>query len=121
MPPVRNRLLGRKQLLAVTLGLSILLGMDALRPPQNQVSVYLFALSIDGYHRYLHPLTGRFIHCRYQPTCSSYAVQAIRKYGIAKGAWLTVRRIGSCRSSVPMGTRDPVPVSLTDRWHRSRS
>ena len=109
MPPLRNRRLGRKQLLAVAFILLVLLGMDALRPPQDQFSVYLFARSVDGYHHCLHPLTSRFIRCRYNPTCSHYAVQAVRKYGIAKGAWLTARRIASCTPNVPMGTHDPVP------------
>jgi putative membrane protein insertion efficiency factor len=87
----------------------MLFAADALRPPRSQVSVRLFAVSVEGYHRYLHPLTGRFIRCRYNPTCSGYAVQAVRKYGIAKGGWMGLRRIASCRSSVPMGTADPVP------------
>jgi putative membrane protein insertion efficiency factor len=88
--------------------MAILLVADALRPPQSQVSVRLFAASADGYHRYLHPLTGRFIRCRYSPTCSEYAVRAVRKYGIARGGWMSMRRIASCNSSVPMGTVDPV-------------
>jgi putative membrane protein insertion efficiency factor len=86
----------------------LLFAADAMRPPQSQVSIRLFAASVDGYHRYLHPLTGRFIRCRYTPTCSAYAVEAVRKYGIAKGGWMGLRRIASCNSSVPMGTVDPV-------------
>lgn len=89
--------------------LVILAAADAQRPPAQQASVHLFTVAVAGYHHYLHPLTGRFIHCRYQPTCSHYAVQAVQKYGIAKGLVLSVRRIRSCRGSVPMGTRDPVP------------
>lgn len=95
--------------LAAILLVGILFVADALRPPQSQVSVRLFAASVDGYHRYLHPLTARYIRCRYTPTCSRYSVEAVRKYGIAKGGWMSVRRIASCRSSVPMGTVDPVP------------
>ena len=95
--------------LTALLALAILFGADALRPPQSQVSVRIFSASVDGYHRYLHPLTGHWIRCRYQPTCSSYAVQAARKYGIAKGGWIALRRIARCQPSVPMGTEDPVP------------
>jgi putative membrane protein insertion efficiency factor len=91
------------------LALAILFGADATRPPQNQVSVRIFAASVDGYHRYLHPLSSRFIRCRYKPSCSNYAVQAVRKYGIAKGGWMGLRRVASCRPGVPMGTEDPVP------------
>jgi len=95
--------------LAALLALAMLFAADASRPPQAQVSVRLFAASVDGYHHYLHPFTGHYLRCRYKPTCSSYAVQAVRKYGIAKGGWMSLRRVASCRSSVPMGTEDPVP------------
>jgi uncharacterized protein len=46
--------------------------------------------------------------CRYTPTCSQYGIEALRKYGIAKGLWLTLKRIGSCH---PWGGHghDPVP------------
>jgi conserved hypothetical protein YidD len=109
MPSLRNGILRPEPwLAAVFLGLA-LLGADALRPPQSQVSVRIFSSAITGYHRYLHPITGSFIHCRYNPTCSNYSVQAVRKYGIAKGGWMSLKRIASCRQSIPMGTIDPVP------------
>jgi putative membrane protein insertion efficiency factor len=34
--------------------------------------------------------------CRYQPTCSQYFIEAVRKYGVLRGAWRGVRRIGRC-------------------------
>ena len=46
--------------------------------------------------------------CRYTPTCSEYSLIAIKKYGIIKGVWLSIKRIGSCH---PFGGDgyDPVP------------
>ena len=94
----------------VLLGLLVvLMAVDSRRPPARQASVHLFTVAVAGYHHYLHPLTRHFIHCRFQPTCSHYAVEAVQKYGIAKGLALSFQRIRSCRGSVPMGTRDPVP------------
>jgi uncharacterized protein len=46
--------------------------------------------------------------CRFYPSCSEYGVQAIQKYGIFKGSWLTIKRIGRCQPFHP-GGYDPVP------------
>jgi putative membrane protein insertion efficiency factor len=46
--------------------------------------------------------------CRFHPTCSEYARQAILKYGAARGGWMAVRRIFRCHPWHPGGA-DPVP------------
>lgn len=46
--------------------------------------------------------------CRYEPTCSHYAYQAIEQYGTLKGGWLAVRRLARCVPWRP-GGYDPVP------------
>jgi uncharacterized protein len=46
--------------------------------------------------------------CRYTPTCSDYAQQALRKYGAIKGSWLTVKRLFRCHPWGGFG-EDPVP------------
>ena len=58
------------------------------------------------YQMTLSPLIGR--QCRYQPTCSNYGLEAIRKYGPFKGGWLTLKRILSCNPWGGSGY-DPVP------------
>jgi len=66
----------------------------------------IFLLLIRGYQLLLSPMLGA--SCRYTPTCSQYAVEAIRKYGPFKGGWLAVKRIARCH---PWGGHghDPVP------------
>ena len=46
------------------------------------------------YRRYISPLTPP--SCRFTPTCSEYALEALEKYGAAKGLWLTVKRLSKC-------------------------
>ncbi len=46
--------------------------------------------------------------CRYYPTCSSYAIEALKKYGFVKGGWLSVKRILRCNPWGGSGY-DPVP------------
>lgn len=66
----------------------------------------LLALPVHAYRLLLSPWIGH--HCRYQPTCSAYALEALEKHGAIKGGWLALRRIGRCH---PWGSDgyDPVP------------
>lgn len=46
--------------------------------------------------------------CRFEPTCSVYMMQAIEKYGVARGGWLGIKRLSHCHPLNPGGW-DPVP------------
>lgn len=61
---------------------------------------------VSAYRRFLSPLLGQ--RCRFAPTCSAYAVQALSTHGAGRGSWLAVRRIGRCHPFNP-GGHDPVP------------
>jgi putative membrane protein insertion efficiency factor len=61
---------------------------------------------IRTYQLLLSPFLGN--HCRFEPSCSAYAVEAIRTYGAARGSWLAVKRIGRCHPFCE-GGHDPVP------------
>jgi hypothetical protein len=66
----------------------------------------LLALPVRAYRLALSPLVGR--SCRYAPTCSAYALEALATHGAARGAWLAARRVARCHPWGGSGF-DPVP------------
>lgn len=73
----------------------------------NKILKFILIKLIQFYRIYLSPLK-RTTHCRYIPTCSSYAIEAIEKYGPFKGTILALRRILRC-NPFSKGGCDPVP------------
>jgi putative membrane protein insertion efficiency factor len=67
---------------------------------------YPLMFLIRGYQMFISPVLPST--CRFIPTCSEYSLQALRKYGILKGGWLSVKRVARCH---PWGGHghDPVP------------
>ncbi|MEM0515715.1 membrane protein insertion efficiency factor YidD [Pseudoalteromonas sp. YIC-827] len=61
---------------------------------------------IKVYQKWISPMLGP--NCRFNPSCSSYALQAIKLHGALKGSWLAVKRIVKCHP-LHAGGDDPVP------------
>lgn len=68
-----------------------------------------------GYRCVISPIYGDV--CRYYPSCSAYALEAIRLHGSLKGSWMAVRRLARCHPWAPGGF-DPVPGSDLDEQDR---
>ncbi|MCK9300317.1 MAG: membrane protein insertion efficiency factor YidD [Bacteroidales bacterium] len=72
----------------------------------RKLAIFLVLLPVRFYRLFISPLFPS--SCRYTPTCSEYAVQAVQKHGPFKGGWLAIKRILRCH---PWGGHgyDPVP------------
>jgi putative membrane protein insertion efficiency factor len=93
-------------LFGVVVGLAV---ADTFQAPANQVTSHVYLAGVHVYQAVGRPLLKGRIQCRYEPTCSVYSIEAVRKFGIRRGLEMTARRINSCRTDVPLGTYDPVP------------
>jgi putative membrane protein insertion efficiency factor len=69
----------------------------------------LLLVLIRGYQYLLRPMLGS--HCRFYPSCSDYAREAVQAHGPARGTWLAVRRVCRCHPYHP-GGYDPVPPTV---------
>lgn len=72
----------------------------------KELTIKMIIALIRGYQRYISPMFPPV--CRYTPSCSSYAIEAFTKHGVAKGLLLATKRVLSCNPFGGSGY-DPVP------------
>ena len=75
----------------------------------NKIVTFPLILLIRGYQLIVSPMLGS--NCRFMPTCSEYALESLKTYGLIKGTYLTIKRIGKCH---PWGSNgyDPIPTKM---------
>lgn len=72
----------------------------------TRIPARIATATIATYQKLVSPYLGA--NCRYQPTCSTYAREAVDRFGVARGGWLALRRLGRCHP-LRAGGYDPVP------------
>lgn len=97
----------------LALAIAVFLGFaagDSLRPADTQVSAKAGVLAIDVYRATVGAVIGKagIVRCRFEPSCSVYGREAIRRYGSPRGFLLTAGRIARCQP-LAKGGPDPVP------------
>ncbi|HVR42695.1 MAG TPA: membrane protein insertion efficiency factor YidD [Thermoanaerobaculia bacterium] len=96
---------------AIVIGLATLLGgvaaHDAFVPVPREISTRALAGGIETYRRFVSPLLRGRVTCRFEPTCSVYGLEVVRRYGALRGGWRAAARIARCTPATPMGTVDP--------------
>ena len=106
---LRQRLKRPETYLVALFTLLVLVVVDSYRSPANQATGRLYVCGVHAYQAIGRPLLKGRIQCRYRPTCSDYSIEAVRRHGIRRGLVLTIKRINSCTTKVPLGTSDPAP------------
>jgi putative membrane protein insertion efficiency factor len=82
-------------------------GVQPLQHPRGlTAAARLLAMPIHVYRRWISPALPPA--CRFTPTCSAYALEALERHGALRGSWLAIRRIARCHPWHPGGD-DPVP------------
>ncbi len=76
---------------------------------------YVLIGLLKAYRAVISPLYGDV--CKFHPTCSAYALEAVQLHGAIKGSWLTVRRLVRCHPW-SLGGIDPVPATDAQKVHR---
>ena len=78
--------------------------------PKRSIPAAAVMELIGGYQRFISPLLGP--RCRFHPSCSAYAGEAIEQFGLSRGGWLALMRIGRCHPFSAGGV-DAVPERFT--------
>jgi hypothetical protein len=85
---------------------------------------HIFILGVRVYRWVISPakifIVGPLGHCRFMPSCSAYAIEAVARHGVLAGSWLALKRLGRCHPWGGSG-EDPVPQVLTPTLRPSQA
>ncbi len=103
----------RRVVLGVLVAAVLAGAWDVSRVPDRQLASRAAIGAVHVYQATLSRLfAGTGVTCRFDPTCSHYSEAVLRRYGLARGAWLAAKRVLRCGPWTPLGTLDPPPVGV---------
>lgn len=87
-------------------------------PASKHIGVRMALLALQCYKAYLSPLFAGT--CRFEPTCSQYAYQAIERFGVMRGIWLGTKRLLRCHPLSRKFGYDPIPEEYLDEHSETK-
>ena len=90
-------------------------GLKSPPPKEKTVGKSVALGALRFYKAYLSLLVGG--SCRFEPTCSMYAYEAVERFGVARGSWLALKRLLRCHPLSGRFGYDPVPEAWRDSQH----
>lgn len=94
-------------LLLFVVGVAGCVSHDLVVPRQEQFSTRAAIAGIQTYREVISPRLAGTVQCRFDPTCSVYGLESVKKHGGVKGGWKALKRIARCNPITPQGTVDP--------------
>ena len=80
---------------------------DAVVPAPRQFATRAAVAAIGQYRSRVSSTMGKFVQCRFVPTCSAYGLEMVKRHGAYRGGLRALGRIARCNPATPMGTVDP--------------
>lgn len=87
--------------------LVLVIAHDTVAPPRREWGTRAAVTVVEMYRHVLSPRMGAVVTCRFQPTCSLYGLTVLKRDGLLRGGWKSVKRIARCNPWTQPGTIDP--------------
>src|SRR5262249_5412983 len=85
--------------------------LDSTRAPEAQLAGRVYCKLVFYYQQKVSPHLAKYVRCRFNPSCSAYSFEVVKRFGIIKGLRFTACRLSRCHHGTPLGTEDCAPLA----------